>query len=50
VKTMGQQGVKEGGEKGGLEAVHRFPQRVWDVVGARGGGIGGFGEGSGYFL
>jgi len=50
VKAMGQQGVQEGGEKGGFEGVHRLPDRVWDVVGAQGGGIRGFGEGSGYFL
>jgi len=35
---MGQQGVQEGGEKGGLEAVYGFPHRVWDVIETRGGG------------
>jgi len=47
---MGQQGVMEGGEKGGLEAVHRFPYIVWDVVGAWGGGIREFGKGLGYLF
>jgi len=36
--------------KGGHDAVYRFPQRVRDVVGARGGGVGGFGECSGYLF
>jgi len=29
--------------KGGLDPVYRLPHRVWDVVGARGGGVRGFG-------
>jgi len=29
VKTVGQQGVEEGGKKGGLDPVHRLPYRVW---------------------
>jgi len=47
---MGQQGIQEGREKGGLEAVDRLPHRVWDVVGARGGCVRGFGEGPGYLF
>jgi len=50
VKNVGQKGVKEGGKKGGLDAVYGLPHRVWDVVGARGGGVRGFGEGPGYLL
>jgi len=30
--------------------VHRLPHRVRDVVGARGGGVQGFGEGPGYLF
>ena len=30
--------------------MYRFLHRVWDVVGARGGGIRGLGEGPGYLL
>jgi len=30
--------------------VYRLPHRVRDVVGARGGGVRGFGEGSGYLF
>jgi len=30
--------------------VHGLPHEVWDVVGARGGGVRGFGEGPGYLL
>jgi len=47
---MGQQGVQEGREKGRLETVYRFPQRVRDMVRARGGGVRGFGEGPGYLF
>ena len=36
MKTVGQPGVQEGRKKGGLDQVHRFPHRVWDVVGTRG--------------
>jgi len=42
--------VQEGGEKGGLEAVHRLPHRGWHVVRARGGGVRGLGKGPGYLL
>ena len=28
----------------------RFPHRVGDMIGARGGGVGGLGEGPGYFF
>jgi len=50
VKSVGQEGVQEGREKGGLETVHRFPHRVRDMVGARGGGVRGLAEGSGYLF
>jgi len=50
VETMGQQGVQEGGEKGGLEAVHGLPDRVRNVVGTRGGGIRGLEKGTRYLL
>jgi len=36
--------------KGGLHAVYRLPHRVLDVVGAKGGGVRGFGEGPGYLF
>jgi len=39
VKTVGQQGVQEGREKGGLDAVYGLPPRVRDVVWSRGGGV-----------
>jgi len=39
MKTMGQKGVQERRKEGGLEAVHRLPHRVRDVVGARGGDV-----------
>ena len=39
-----------GGEKGGVEAVHRLPNRVGDVVGTPGGGVRGFGEGPRYLF
>ena len=47
---MGQQGVQEGWKKRGHDPVYRLPHRVWDVVGAWGGGVRGFGEGPGYLL
>ena len=50
METVGQQGVQEGGKEGGLEAVHRLPNRVRNVVGAGGGGIQGFGKSPGYFF
>ena len=50
MKTVGQQGVQEGRKKGGLDAVHRLPHRVRDVVWSRGGGVRGFREGPGYFF
>jgi len=50
VKTVREQGVQEGWKKGGLEAVDRFPHRVEDVIGARGRGVRGFGEGPGYLF
>ena len=50
METMGQQGVQEEGEEGGLEAVHGFSDQVRNVVGTGGGGIGGLGKGPGYFL
>ena len=50
MKTVGQQGVQEGRKKGRLDVVYRFPHRVWGVVGARGGGVPGLGEGPGYLL
>jgi len=40
-----QQGVQEGRKKGGLDVVYRLPDRVRNVVGARGGGVRGFREG-----
>ena len=33
-----------------LDAVYRLPHRVQDVVGARGGGVRGLGEGPGYLF
>jgi len=33
-----------------LAAVYGLADRVWDVVGTRGGGIGGLGKGPGYLL
>jgi len=50
VKTVGQQGIQEGGKKGGLDVVYGLPHGVQDVVGARGGGVRGFREGPGYLL
>jgi len=35
---------------GGLDAVYRLSHRVRDVVGARGGGVRGFGEGCRYLF
>jgi len=50
VKTVGQQGIQEGRNKGGLDVVYGLPHGVRDVVGARGGGVREFGEGPGYLL
>ena len=36
MKSVGQQGVQEGGKKGGLDVVYRLPHRVRDVVWTRG--------------
>ena len=47
---MGQQGVKEGRKKGGLDAVYRLPHRVGDVGWSRGGGVRGLGTGPGALL
>ena len=47
---MGQQGVQEGGEKERFDPMYRLPHRVRDMVGARGGGVRGFGEGPGYLF
>jgi len=33
-----------------LDPVYRFPHRIRDMVGARGRGVGGFGEGRGYLF
>jgi len=35
---------------GGLDVVYGLPHGVRDVVGARGGGVRGLGEGAGYLL
>jgi len=50
VKTVGQLGVQEGREKGGIDAVYRLPHRIGDVIRSRGEGVRGFGEGPGYFF
>ena len=50
VKSVGQQGVEEGGKNGGLDAVYRPPHRVWDLVGARGRGVRAFRERPGYLF
>jgi len=47
---MGKVGVQEGRKKGGFDAVYRLPHRIWDVVSARCGGVGGLGEGPGYLF
>jgi len=49
-ETIGPQGVQEGGEQGGFEAVDRLRDRIQDVVWTGGGGVRGFGKGSRYFL
>jgi len=50
VEPVCQQGVQEGGKKRGFDPVYRLRHRVWNVVGARGRGVRGFGEGPGYLF